>query len=306
LAGLILNVPYGCPYLPKAVHKRLRHTPEELNWENWRLTDPFLLDLVKKSVGPEFMAPPLSQDLVKSDPNSPHRLPDCRVVSYPFSPLVADPIGLVARDLGLIKTPKPFILNKGTLEKELPTWTASDKEFIFSHCVEPYLAELKQVTSELLAKESLALLLTIRFFTFKDWKLVHRETPKPEINLALEDELTPKGLAILAGHVFRRFGLWTELDFPLLGGGAPLELASRPRLKALGLAIRRDLYLDEKQGVLKSSSASLVRVLRIFFVLLGQELDRVAEVRLRRAFPPKRPSSVIKASEISSSGLKSL
>jgi hypothetical protein len=295
LAGLILNVPYGCPFLPKAIHKRLKLTEEELRWENWRLTDPYLLDLVKRAADSDYKAAKTSRDLVKKDPGSPHRLPDCRVVDYPFSPLVADPIGLLARDLGQRETPEPFILTKGTLEKDLPDWTKAEKDFIFAQCVDPYLKNLSSAGKELLAKEKFAILLTVRFFSFKDIKLVHRLTPKPQINLSLEKALTPPGLAALAGRVFRRFGLWTELDFPLPGGGVPPEMAAWPRLKALGLALRRDLYLDENSAKPSPSADSLVRVLRTFFSLLGQELDRVSEIRLKRAFPPKRPSNVIKA-----------
>ncbi|MDR2421961.1 MAG: N-formylglutamate amidohydrolase [Deltaproteobacteria bacterium] len=302
MAGLILNVPYGSPFLPKAVHKRLTHTEEELRWENYRLTDPFLLEIVKKAAQPDPAAGPLSEALVKPELNAPHRLPNARLVSYPYSPLVADPLGLLAKDLGQLDKPEPCLLTKGALEKNLPNWSSAEREFIFSHCVKPYVDQLVAAGKELLAQERLAILVNVRFFSHKTYLHDHRELPKPQINLGLEEKLTPKGLATLVGHVFRQLGLWAELDFPLVGSCVPPEMAAWPRLKALGLAIRRDLYLDEAKARLKPSEGSLVRVLRTFFSLLGQELDRVSDVRLRRAFPPKAPSNVIKASQMAQAG----
>ncbi|MDR2141381.1 MAG: N-formylglutamate amidohydrolase [Deltaproteobacteria bacterium] len=298
MAGLILSVPYASPFLPKAIIKRMTLSPEELRWENWRLTDPFLLEVVKKALEPEPSSSGPSRDLVKREGASPHNLPKTLLLPYPFSPLVADPLGLLAVELGLLTSPKPFILTRGALEKDLPTWSESEKEFIFSHCVQPYVDKLVQAGQTLLAEESLVLLITIRFFSHKVWLHDHRELPKPQINLGQAAGLSPQGLTSLAGHIFRRFGLWTELDYPLAGTHIPAAMAAWPRLKALGLAIRRDLYLDETKGALKASAGSLARTLRVFFSLLGQELDRVAQVRLKRAFPPKPPSNIIKAGQL--------
>jgi hypothetical protein len=302
LAGLILNVPYGSPFLPKAVHKRLGLADEELRWENYRLTDPFLLEMVKKAALPDPAAGPPSRALLRPSGEAPRGFPSARLVSYPYSPLVADPLGLLARDLGQADGPGPFILARGALEKDLPNWSQQERDFILSHCVKPYVEELVAAGKELLANERLAILVTVRFFSGKAFLQGHREPPKPQVCLGLEEKLTPKGLAALAGHIFRKFGLWAELDFPLAGSYVPPEMAAWPRLKAIGLALRRDLYLDEAKARLLPSEGSLVRVLRTFFSLLGQELDRVSEVRLRRAFPPKAPSSVIKAGQMAQAG----
>jgi hypothetical protein len=289
-------VPYGSPFLPKAIHKRLTLTEEDLRWENWRLTDPFLLELVRQAVHPEYKVPPLSRDLVKRDQNAPHALPTSVVINYPYSPLVADPLGLVARELGQTEALGPFILHSGSLAKTLPVWTPSEREFILTQCVKPYFQSLEEAARSLLAQEPLVLIVTIRFFPGRPFKHDHKETPRPQVNLGFFAEKgSPKGLITLAGHIFRRFGLWTELDYPLAGTWIPPDLAAHPRLKTLGLALRRDLYLDENLAKVKPSAGSLTRVLRAFFVLLGQELDRVYQVRLLRAFPPKPPSNVIKA-----------
>jgi hypothetical protein len=99
----------------------------------------------------------------------------------------------------------------------------------------------------------------------------------------------------MAGTVFRAFGLWPQLDFPLSAARPPAGLRGQPRLKTVTLGLCRDLYLDERTGRPKEGRPALVRILRTFLGLLEHELDRVAKVRLRRANPPKRPSSVLKA-----------
>jgi hypothetical protein len=300
LAGLLLNVPYGSPFLPQAVARRLSLTAEEVRWENWNLTDPFLLDLIKRAVSPDPPPPEASgsPDLVRPAQRSLHKLPECLLVSYPYSPLVADPLGLVARELGQIDSPAPAILTRGTQEKDLPQWTASEQAFLRERCIQPYLDELAAGVRKLLDSENLAVLVNIRFFSLKPWLHEPRgRIPLPQISLGLSDEQTPKGLVHLIGHIFRTFGLWTELDYPQAGTAVPRTLAGRPRLKVLGLGLRRDLYLDETKAEFKTSLQSLVRILRTLFCLMGQELDRVAQVRIRRAFPPKPPSSIIKAAK---------
>jgi hypothetical protein len=298
LAGLILNVPYGSPFVPKAIHKRLTLTEDELRWENWHLTDPFLLDLVKKAAQPDIKPAPASRDLVKPPPdnNFSSRL---LVVSYPYSPLVADPLGLLALELGQVKSPEPCILKRATQEKALPDWSPDERDFIFSRCVGPYIDELVKSARDLLATENLVILVNIRFFSHRPWLHQARPPlPTPQISLSLEESRTPKGLIHLLGHIFKTFGLWTELDFPLAGTAVPQPLQALKRLKVLGLGLRRDLYLDEDKGAPKSSAESLSRVLKNVFGLLGQELDRVAQIRIRRAFPPKPPSSIIKAGKL--------
>jgi hypothetical protein len=296
LAGLILNVPYGSPYLPKPVHKRLSLTDEQLAWENWHLTDPFLLDLVKKAAEPADNKNPISRAVVKGAPDNDQKPANCLVISYPFSPLVADPLGLLAVELGQTPSPQPFILTRGTQEKDLPAWNSEEKQFIFTRCVNPYLDQLIQGAKKLLTQEKMVILINIRFFSLHSW--LHDEVrpiPKPQINLGFMDKKTPQGLVHLIGHIFKTFGLWTEMDFPLSGTAMPKEMLPLPRLLALGLSFRRDLYLDETKAVPKTTNDSLIRVLKAVINLISQELDRVAEARIKRAYPPKAPSNIIKA-----------
>ncbi|MDR0355301.1 MAG: N-formylglutamate amidohydrolase [Deltaproteobacteria bacterium] len=278
MAGLVINVPYGGLEIPPAVQKRLPLSADDLRGEHWRLCDPHLLSIFQKAAQGD-------------DKRGPWPL-----IHYPFSPLVADPLGLLAQELDQTRELGPFVLTKTTTGRELPQWSEKDRLFLLEKTTVPYAAELKRQCLAELEGQNLLALITVRSFSSEPQAFERdRRFPRPQISLGSSDAHTPEGLAELAGHVFRSLGFWPQLNWPASGAAVPLELAGQPRLKALGLALRRDLYLDEKTGRLKESLEAVVRVMRTFLNLLSQELDRVAEVKLRRAFRTKKASNVIKA-----------
>jgi N-formylglutamate amidohydrolase len=279
LAGLVINVPYGGLSIPPAVQKRLPLNQKDLRVEHWRLCDPYLLALAKEA----------ALGTAKHGP--------WPLVVYPFSPLVADPLGLVALELGQTEETGPTVLTKDTQGRNLPSWSQSDHQFLMDKTVLPYARDLEDKCLDQLSKQHLTALITLRSFSTipQPHERDHRY-PRPQITLGSSDDHTPDGLTALAGHIFRTLGFWPQLNWPLSGATVPKELADQPRLKALGLCLRRNLYLDEKTGQpVNGAKEAITRVLKTFFSLLSQELDRVAKIRLRRAFPPKKHSSIIKA-----------
>jgi hypothetical protein len=220
------------------------------------------------------------------------------IVFFPYSPLVADPLGLVAQELGQTEETGPILLTKDSKNRNLPNWSESDHKFLMEKTVAPYAQELKNHCLEQLGKEHLVALVTLRSFsTFPQPHERDQRYPRPQVTLGASDDHTPDGLTAMAGHIFRTLGFWPQLNWPLAGAVMPKDLADQPRLKALGLFLRRDLYLNEKTGKpIGETKGAVIRILKTFFNLLSQELDRVAKIRLSRAFPPQRPSSIIKAS----------
>ncbi|MDR3134775.1 MAG: N-formylglutamate amidohydrolase [Deltaproteobacteria bacterium] len=279
MAGLVVNVPYGGLAIPPAVQKRLTLSLSELKTEHWRLCDPYLLAMAKEA----------AQGDAKRGP--------WPIVAYPFSPLVADPLGLVAMELGQAEESGPAVLSKDTNGKDLPSWSPTDREFLMGKTVTPYADELKKKCLEQLSSQHLVALVTTR--SFSSIPQPHerdRRYPRPQVALGASDDHTPDGLTAMSGHIFRTLGFWPQLNWPLSGAVVPRNLADQPRLKAISLCLRRDLYLDEKTGQPKNESReAVVRVIKTFFNLLAQELDRVANIRIKRAFPPKKPSNIIKA-----------
>jgi hypothetical protein len=278
LAGLVLNVPYGALAAPPPVARRLGLGPDDWRRENWRLSDPYLLGLAREAA-------------IRGRDSPPRPL-----LAYGYSPLVADPMGLMASEMGQGEPGGPVLLAKDTSGRELPDWGEAERTFILQKTCEPYLSDLGRTCLELLAKENLVCLVTLRSFSSEpeSWQK-DRRRPRPQIFLGASSGHTPEGLAHLAGTVFRAMGFWPQLGWPLSVSNPPAAVAGEGRLKTLDVGLRRDLYLDERTGKSKEAAPALVRVLRLFLGLLEQELDRVAKLRLRRAFPPKKPSSVLKA-----------
>jgi hypothetical protein len=305
------------------VQRRLALKPEELGWENFRLSDPCLLKVVADASGESVLKGFLGEKPV----------PKRTLVSYSFSPLVSDPLGLLAPSLGGLgdaggggdlapgnaaegagvgsasegagagsewQTSRPngplFIRKTGT-GKDYPPWSHEEEEVILKKSALPYLAELRDRSMESLEQDTLALLLTIRSYSSRPWDFeAERRYPRPQVCIASHGPLkTPQGLMDFIGRTFRTFGFWPEPDWPHSGAHVPVGLEGRPRLLAAGLSFRRDLYMDEKTGKLTSRHESLVRVLRTVFSLLEQEMEDVVKARYRRAHPPKAPSMVIKS-----------
>jgi N-formylglutamate amidohydrolase len=204
----------------------------------------------------------------------------------------------VALELGQTEETGPYLLTKDSHGRNLPSWSESDQKFLMDKTVAPYARELRKECLEKLADQHLVALITLRSFAaFPQPHERDQRYPRPQITLGSSDDHTPDGLTALAGHIFRTLGFWPQLNWPISGAVVPKELADQPRLKALSLCLRRDLYLDEKTGQpKKDSKEAVIRVLKTFFSLLTQELDRVAKIRLSRAKASKHHSNVIKAS----------
>jgi hypothetical protein len=264
------------------VAHRLTLSHEEIGWEHWRLTDPFILEMARLAAAPKA------------------KRKDRALLAYPWSPLVCDPLGWLAQEMGQGQAGEPRILKQGTLGKDLVAWTEKEREFVLDHSARPFLQELEETLRQALSQEGLVLLLTLRSFAPRP--LVYTPgsaTPRPQIAIGADEERTPMGLASLAGRIFRAFGLWPELNYPYAEAPLPKSLAGAKRLKTLGLYFRRDLYLDEKSGKpIQEKLKPLSRILSSVLSLLEQELDRVSALRLARAFRPKPPSSIIKAENL--------
>jgi hypothetical protein len=278
MTGIILNLPYTASAVPPPVARRLGLSPEEWQFEHWRLIDPPLGEIVREAAHFE-------RRKVKIDRP---------VIAYPLSPLVADPWGLWAAELAEDAEPPrgPAVLPRTTAGRPL-AWTEKDVELILGRSVAPFHREITAAARRLLAEVPLVLVITLRSFGAMPLPFEKcRKYPRPQAAIGSHPGLTPQGLAELAGSILKSCRWWPELNWPQAEGAClPEELAGNPRVRALGLSLCRGLYLDERTGRRKNSAKGVVRVLKTFFNLLDQELDRVGRVRLDRALAPKKPAS---------------
>ena len=284
MTRIVLNLPYTSAAVPPPVARRLGLSPEESRLEHWRLIDPFLAEVVREAASFE------RRDLKISFP----------VVVYPLSPLVADPWGLWAAELGDGSAPpRPATLPRTTAGRPL-AWAEKDQELILGRSVAPFHQEITETVQGLLAEAPLVLLVTLRSFGAMPLSFEKcRKYPRPQAAVGSQAGLTPPGLAELAGGILKSCRWWAELNWPQAEGAClPADLAANPRVRALGISLCRGLYFDERTGRRKSSAQGVVRVLRTLFRLLDQEMERVARLRLERKNKKRPPSPVIKANRM--------
>ncbi len=283
MSNVIINVPYSSSEAPPAVATRLGLSPQEWNVETWRLTDPHLLALARKAA------------LVKKRSLKIER----PVVAYPYSPVVADPWGFWAYELGRTKLSggQAAILPQTTAGRPI-SWSDKDSQTIMSRTVEPFYEQLQELITQALVEHNLVLLVTLRSFTPVPLSFEDQKRPRPQVCVTTNEKRTPNGLAKLLGHTFRAYRWWAELNWPHASGGPlPPSLAEHPRVRSVGLSLNRSLYMDEKTGEATGGAIKTARALGTILNILSQELDHVAKKRLVRAQPPKRKSSIIKAAD---------
>ncbi|MDR1044072.1 MAG: N-formylglutamate amidohydrolase [Candidatus Adiutrix sp.] len=284
MSAVIINLPYSSVAVPPAIAGRLGLSPEEWRLEHWRLSDPPLAGIVREAAGRAGR-------------------PGRALVVYPVSPLAADPWGLWAAELGAgggrdLYRPGPAIPPRTSAGREI-NWRPKDRDFIFERTVRPFYREIEDRAREGLGDFPLVLVLTIRSFSARPWPFEkNRRFPRPQAAVSTAEGLSPPGLANLAGDCFRALRWWPELNWPQARGAClPPGLAGHPRVRALGLSLSRELYLDESSGAQKEAAGRVVRVLSTLFNLLDEELARVAGLRLDRAFKARK-SPIVKAAAL--------
>jgi hypothetical protein len=283
--GVLINLPYTAQAAPPAVARKLDLSAEEWQMEHWRLTDPYLAEIARRAAVFEKKKKRVERP----------------VIIYPYSPLVADPWGLLAAELsedGETEPGQPATLPKTTAGKVL-AWRDKERQVILSHSADPFLREIEDRTQALLAESPLALIVTLRSFSAMPQNFEKdRRYPRPQAGVSTLEAKTPEGLANLAGDTFRAFRWWAELNRPQAGTARlPEALRDHPRVRAIGISLCRGLYMDENTGRKKAALPSVARVLKIVFNLFDQELRRVAGLRMARAMKPK-DSPVIKAGSL--------
>lgn len=286
-SALVLNLPYSGGSVPPPVGKHLGWSPEDWRLEHWRLTDPHLVEIVREAAIYEGEDGPAERPLLV----------------YPYSPLVADPWGLWAAELGGQRVaddfpPGPAIIPRSTSGQTIE-WSERDRELIFERTVSPYYRQIEEAARNLLADRPLVLSITLRSYSSKPQAFESsRLYPRPRVCVSAWPGPTPQGLVDLIGGTFQAFHWWPELGWPHERGAClPPGLVGHPRMRAIGLSLDRSLYMDEHNGRLLPAAEGVARVLRTLFNLLDQELNRVAQRRLERRLKPK-PSSIIKAGRL--------
>ncbi|MFF8831032.1 N-formylglutamate amidohydrolase [Streptomyces sp. NPDC015131] len=111
----------------------------------------------------------------------------------------------------------------------------------------PYARAMTEAVAERLAAVGRAVVVDVHSYPAVALPYeLHGGGPRPPVCLGTDAFHTPDGLVEAARRAFAGFG-GTELDTPFAGAYVPLRFHRRdPRVGALMVELRRDLYLDER------------------------------------------------------------
>ncbi|MBM7439785.1 N-formylglutamate amidohydrolase [Streptomyces sp. HB132] len=125
----------------------------------------------------------------------------------------------------------------------------ADPEPLLDRYFHPYARAMTAAVDERLAATGRAVVIDVHSYptTALPYEL-HGTGPRPPICLGTDGFHTPPGLLTLAEAAFARFG-GTALNSPFPGTYVPLKhYGTDPRVGALMIEIRRDLYMTEPGG----------------------------------------------------------
>ncbi|GGT80717.1 N-formylglutamate amidohydrolase [Streptomyces lateritius] len=113
----------------------------------------------------------------------------------------------------------------------------------------PYAEAMTAAVGERLRAVGRAVILDVHSYPSKALPYeLHGDGPRPPICLGTDSRHTPAPLIEAAREAFAGFG-GTDLDSPFAGTYVPLRYYGKdPRVTALMVEIRRDLYMDEPGG----------------------------------------------------------
>ncbi|MGW1490266.1 N-formylglutamate amidohydrolase [Streptomyces sp. NPDC002402] len=124
----------------------------------------------------------------------------------------------------------------------------------------PYAEAMTAAVGERLAATGRAVVVDIHSYPTEPLPYeLHGEGPRPPICLGADDCHTPPELVAMAEKAFAGFG-GTAVNTPFAGTYVPLKYYGKdPRVSALMIEIRRDLYMAEPGGLAGPGLAALAR-----------------------------------------------
>ncbi|MEU2155065.1 N-formylglutamate amidohydrolase [Streptomyces sp. NPDC019396] len=127
--------------------------------------------------------------------------------------------------------------------------TALDPAPLLDRYFHPYAAAMTRAVADRLDAAGRAVVIDVHSYPTHALPYeLHGDAPRPPICLGTDPHHTPGELLTVARRAFAGFG-GTALDTPFAGTYVPLQFHRRdPRVSALMVEIRRDLYMDEPGG----------------------------------------------------------
>ncbi|MFE7135217.1 N-formylglutamate amidohydrolase [Streptomyces sp. NPDC057638] len=225
---VILHIPHSSRTIPPAVRAGIALGDAELERELDHITDAHTADLARVAAERCAVTPWRLENRLSRLVVDPERFPDDReemLAAGMGAVYTRTTHGAVLRDAGV--DPQPLI----------------ERYF------HPYARAVTDAVAARLEAVGRAVVLDVHSYPSRALPYeLHGDGPRPPVCLGTDPFHTPPALLAAAERAFGGFG-GTGLDSPFAGAYVPLEFYGRePRVSALMVEIRRDLYLTEPGG----------------------------------------------------------
>ncbi|WP_409468045.1 N-formylglutamate amidohydrolase [Streptomyces sp. HC307] len=225
---VILHVPHSARDIPGDVRAGIVLDDEALEGELDRITDAHTARIAAEAAELSAAAPWRFVNRLSRLVVDPERFPDEREE-------------MLAVGMGAVYT---RTTHQGALRPE-----GFDPEPLIERYFRPYARAMTQAVADRLAATGRAVIIDVHSYpTARLPYELHGEGPRPPVCLGTDSFHTPPELLTAAREAFAQCGE-TGLDSPFGGTYVPLEYyGSEPRVSALMVEIRRDMYMTEPGG----------------------------------------------------------
>ncbi|MFD1656685.1 N-formylglutamate amidohydrolase [Streptomyces caeni] len=225
---VILHVPHSARRIPAAVRPGILLDDAALARELDHITDAHTAELARLAAGAAALAPWRFVNRLSRLVVDPERFPDDR------EEMLGVGMGAV-----YTRTTHGVPLRPAGL----------DPQPLLHRYFHPYARAMTAAAADRLAVAGRAVVLDVHSYPAVRLPYeLHGDGPRPPLCLGTDAFHTPPELVAVAREVFAEFG-GTGLDSPFAGAYVPLEFyGTQPRVTALMVEIRRDVYMTEPGG----------------------------------------------------------
>ncbi|QGV82164.1 N-formylglutamate amidohydrolase [Streptomyces ficellus] len=238
---VVLHVPHSSRVVPGDVRAGIVLDDRALAEELDHITDAYTERIAATAAGAARVAPWRFVNGLSRLVVDPERFPDEREE-------------MLAVGMGAVYT--------RTTHREVLRPDDTDARPLIDRYFRPYAEAMEAAVAERLAAVGRVVVVDVHSYPAKVLPYeLHGDGPRPPVCLGTDSFHTPDGLLDAARRAFGGFG-GTGLNSPFGGTYMPLRYYGRePRVSALMVEIRRDLYLDERGAPRDEGVAALARAL---------------------------------------------
>ncbi len=225
---VLLHVPHGAWEIPEAVRRDLILDDAALAAEARHLTDAHTAEIAESAARGAARTPWRFVNRLSRLVVDPERFPDER-----------EEMRTVGMGAVYTRTTHGDVLRPDGFAEEP----------LLARYFRPYAEAMTELVGERLRAAGRVVVVDVHSYPSRPLPYeLHGDGPRPPVCLGVDPFHTPPGLLSLAEEVFGRFG-GTAVNTPFAGTYVPLRYYGRePRVQALMVEIRRDLYMTEPGG----------------------------------------------------------